>query len=478
MSALEVLPDVQDNFDYQSRVAELAQRIERLSIDIADATGLVADLHTIGEQQMGRIKVAGGATRTMREASQTLEKSLQHARAAANSSRDVLTESTEIISDAFEHTSDVMTTLGQGALDLHGSLDQVSAYVKSVSTGSAAISSIARETQLLALNASVEAARAGDAGRGFAVIADAVKSLADQIESFTGENATALTGLSDTLEGLRETAQTNADTAKSAALNTETVTTATKNLRVLANTVGTLASEIEAMSAPVEQSQTAFQSLGDELRAVASGVRQSHEKLDMARHRTDAILDVSEELMVFVADSGIETTDAPFIKIVQQRAGEVAALFERAIASGQLSQADLFDTAYQPIEDTDPQQATTRYLRFTDKHLPAIQEPVIDLHERITFCAAVDINGYLPTHNLIYSQPQGADPVWNAANCRNRRIFDDRTGLAAGRNTNIFLLQTYRRDMGGGNHVLMKDVSAPIYVNGRHWGGFRMGYKV
>jgi methyl-accepting chemotaxis protein len=89
----------------------------------------------------------------------------------------------------------------------------------------------------------------------------------------------------------------------------------------------------------------------------------------------------------------------------------------------------------------------------------------------------VDRNGYLPTHNRKFSKPQGADPVWNAANCRNRRIFNDRTGLAAGRNTRRFLLQTYRRDMGGGNFVLMKDLSAPIFVRGRHWGGLRLGYR-
>jgi len=97
---------------------------------------------------------------------------------------------------------------------------------------------------------------------------------------------------------------------------------------------------------------------------------------------------------------------------------------------------------------------------------------------RITFCVAVDRNAYLPTHNRKYSQPQGKDPVWNNANCRNRRIFADRTGLRAGRNTEPFILQTYRRDMGGGNFLLMKDLSAPITIKGRHWGGLRLGYKV
>jgi methyl-accepting chemotaxis protein len=57
-------------------------------------------------------------------------------------------------------------------------------------------------------------------------------------------------------------------------------------------------------------------------------------------------------------------------------------------------------------------------------------------------------------------------------------MFRDRVGLAAGRNTEPFLVQTYRRDMGGGQFALMKDVSAPITVQGRHWGGFRLGYLV
>src|SRR5690606_36275852 len=57
------------------------------------------------------------------------------------------------------------------------------------------------------------------------------------------------------------------------------------------------------------------------------------------------------------------------------------------------------------------------------------------------------------------------------------RIFDDRTGFAAARNRRRFLLQTYRRDMGGGRHVCIKDLSAPIVVRGRHWGALRLAYE-
>ncbi|MEO0372716.1 MAG: hypothetical protein AAF231_14750, partial [Pseudomonadota bacterium] len=63
-------------------------------------------------------------------------------------------------------------------------------------------------------------------------------------------------------------------------------------------------------------------------------------------------------------------------------------------------------------------------------------------------------------------------------NSRNRRIFDDRVGLKAGQNTKPFLLQVYRRDMGGGVFKIMKDLSAPITVHGRHWGGLRLAYEV
>lgn len=112
-------------------------------------------------------------------------------------------------------------------------------------------------------------------------------------------------------------------------------------------------------------------------------------------------------------------------------------------------------------------------------HWPSTVSVVAASDERVAFCAAVDENGYLPTHNRKFSHPQRpGDPTWNTANCRNRRIFNDRVGLAAGRNTEPFLLQTYRRDMGGGQFVLMKDISAPIIVNGRHWGGLRLAIRV
>lgn len=96
----------------------------------------------------------------------------------------------------------------------------------------------------------------------------------------------------------------------------------------------------------------------------------------------------------------------------------------------------------------------------------------------VVFCAAVNLIGYLPTHNNVYSQPQRlGDRDWNTENCRNRRVFADRAGLAAARNTRPFLLEAYRRDMGGGQVVRLKEADAPIMVRGRHWDSLRLAYR-
>jgi len=86
---------------------------------------------------------------------------------------------------------------------------------------------------------------------------------------------------------------------------------------------------------------------------------------------------------------------------------------------------------------------------------------------------------HLPVHNRIYSQPQRPNDVtWNTANCRNRRIFDDRAGLSAARNAQAHLIQSYPRDMGNGVIIMMREIDAPIRVFGKHWGGFRTAYKM
>jgi len=154
-------------------------------------------------------------------------------------------------------------------------------------------------------------------------------------------------------------------------------------------------------------------------------------------------------------------------------------IFENGIDSGAISIEDMFDTDYVEIQGTNPVQYRTKILDWADRALPPFQEAFLTTDKRMAFCAMIDTNGYLPVHNKIYSHPQRpGDVTWNTANCRNRRIFNDPAGLAAGRNQRAYLIQSYARDMGNGNTVMMREIDVPISVKGRHWGGFRTAYRL
>ena len=154
-------------------------------------------------------------------------------------------------------------------------------------------------------------------------------------------------------------------------------------------------------------------------------------------------------------------------------------IFENAVASGAIAIDDLFDENYVEIPGTNPLQHRTKFLDWADRALAAIQEAFREKDQRMAFCAMVDRNGYLPVHNKIYSHPQRpGDVAWNTANSRNRRIFNDAAGLAAGRNQRSYLIQSYARDMGNGITIMMREIDVPIRVQGRHWGGFRTAYKL
>src|SRR5664279_5366985 len=174
----------------------------------------------------------------------------------------------------------------------------------------------------------------------------------------------------------------------------------------------------------------------------------------------------------------IRSDNTEFIDLAIDTAHRISTLFEDAITQRKISLDDLFDNNYVPIPGTDPLQHHTRFLDLLDGILPDIQEPLLASDKRMVFCAAVDRNGYLPVHNKVYSQPQRPGQlIWNTANCRNRRIFDDRAGLSAGRVVRPYLIQNYPRQMGD-RIDMMWEIGAPIRVFGKQWGGFRTAYKL
>ncbi len=453
----------------QTALAELAVKSGQVGIGVADIAGNIESLSAVLSGQAGLSAQLRAATEEIAAGNHQVEASVAEAHAATKLAHDEATGSRQTVQGSLAELSEFVEWVG----GIGSQFSRVAAALTSITQAASQIDRIAQQTHILALNARIEAARSGAAGHGFQVIADSVRELADETISTARTIDTTVAPVSTQIAEL--TTQ-----GEQARIRAEGVRAGTEAIWSMIETVsGALASADERV-AEIQDVAAAIRAQVDgflvPLAALAEGLDHSSHELRGAQERTASMLDLTEELVAASARTGARTSDSPLIEAAIDAAARASALFTAAVDAGEISMADLFDEDYRPIPGSNPLQHETKFAAFTDRVLPAIQEPFADLDPRIAFGICTDRNGYIATHMQKVSKPQGCDPVWNAANCRNRRIFNDRTGLTCGRNTEPFVLQTYRRDMGGGTFVMMKDVSAPIWVHGRHWGGFRIGY--
>lgn len=424
--------------DAQALVRSLAQPVSTLGRDAAEVRGALEDTQKVVVAQREAMQALGHELQLVQQAQQGI------ARATA--------ESIEAVAQARQALQNIGTEVGG-----------IVQTLRQVSDAASEITRIALQTRLVAFNASVEAKRAGEAGRGFGVVADAVKDLAAQVE----QSSKSIMGTVGALDARIDSFSRELSSEGRQAHEQSSIHAA----------FGTVHADVQRIAQAADQSQQTTAALAERAAELGGDVALALKHLESAFACSDRFLRLSEDLIERIASSGVRVDDALYIEGAQQAAQEIGQLLETAVMQGRISLQDLFDEHYQPVPGSHPQQHLARFCELADQLFPQVQERLLKLSDKVVYGIAVDRNGYVSTHNRQYCQPQRpGDVVWNTAHSRYRRIFNDRTGLASARNERPFLLQTYRRDMGGGRFVLLKEASAPIWVQGRHWGGLRLAF--